>query len=95
MVSCCCHLVIKSCPTLCNHIDFSPPGFSVHGISQASILEWAAILLQGIFLTQVEPVSPAFVGGFSTTEPPGKPNSQAKNLGLGTSWHLQQLRLHI
>ena len=33
--------------------DPSPPGFSVHGIFQARILEWVAIfLLQGIFPTQ-------------------------------------------
>ena len=34
-------------------VDCSPPGSSVHGISQARVLEWVAIsLLQGIFLTQ-------------------------------------------
>ena len=33
-------LVAKSCPTLCNPMDCSPLGFSVHGISQARILEW-------------------------------------------------------
>ena len=37
----CCCLVAKSCPTLCNPIDCSPPG-SVHGISQARTLEWVA-----------------------------------------------------
>ena len=31
------------CPTLCDPIDYSPPGFSVHGISQTRILEWVAI----------------------------------------------------
>ena len=31
------------CPTLCIRMDCSPPGSSVHGISQARILEWAAI----------------------------------------------------
>ena len=31
---------------------FVTPGSSVHGISQAGILEWVAILLQGISLTQ-------------------------------------------
>ena len=35
--------VTQSCPTLCDPMDCSPPGSSVHGISQASILEWAAI----------------------------------------------------
>ena len=36
-------LVAKSCPTLCDPMDCSPPGPSVHGISQAKILEWVAI----------------------------------------------------
>ena len=46
-------LVAQSCPTLCDPMDCSPPGSSVHGILQARILEWVAIaLLQGIFLTQ-------------------------------------------
>ena len=36
-------LVSQSCPTLCNPKDCSPPGSSVHGISQARILEWGAI----------------------------------------------------
>ena len=31
------------CPTLCNPVDCSPPGSSVHGISQAKILQWVAI----------------------------------------------------
>ena len=38
-----CMLVAQSCPTLCNAMDCSPPGSSVHGILQASIQEWAAI----------------------------------------------------
>ena len=36
-------LVIQSCPTLCNPVDYSPPGSSVHGILLARILEWVAI----------------------------------------------------
>ena len=36
-------LVTKSCLTLCDPMDCSPPGSSVHGISQARILEWDAI----------------------------------------------------
>ena len=39
----CCYLVAKSCLTLCNPMNCSPPGSSVHGISQARILEWVAI----------------------------------------------------
>ena len=39
---CCCCLVAQSCPTLLDPMDCSPPGSSVHGISQARILEWVA-----------------------------------------------------
>ena len=55
----------------CDPVDCSPPGSSVHGISQARTLEWAAIiLLQGIFPTQeLNPVSPALAGEFFTDEP--------------------------
>ena len=35
--------VAQSCPTLCNPIDCSLPGSSVHGIFQARVLEWGAI----------------------------------------------------
>ena len=33
----------QSCPTLCNTIDGSPPGYPIPGILQARILEWIAI----------------------------------------------------
>ena len=36
---CACVLVAQLCPTLCDPIDCSPPGSSVHGIFQATILE--------------------------------------------------------
>ena len=39
----CHHLITKSCPTLSNSLDCSPPGSSVHGITQARILEWVII----------------------------------------------------
>ena len=34
---------VKSCPTLSDPMDCSLPGFSVHGIFQARVLEWVAI----------------------------------------------------
>ena len=34
---------LQSCPTLCTCTDCSPPGFFVHGVLQARILEWVAI----------------------------------------------------
>ena len=36
-------LVAQSCLTLCDPVDCSPPGSSVHGILQARILGWVAI----------------------------------------------------
>ena len=36
-------LVTQSCLTLCRLVDCSPPGSSVHGISQARMLEWVAL----------------------------------------------------
>ena len=35
--------LLQSCPTLCDPIDGSPPGSSVHGIFQAGVLEWGAV----------------------------------------------------
>ena len=37
-------VLVAVCLTLCNPTDYSPPGLSVHGILQARILEWIAIL---------------------------------------------------
>ena len=38
-----CSLLAQLCPALRNPMDCSPPGSSVHEISQARILEWVAI----------------------------------------------------
>ena len=38
----------QSCPTLCDHMDCSPPGSSIHGISQARIVDWVAISFSNI-----------------------------------------------
>ena len=42
-LNCCCACLHQSCLTLCDPMDCKPPGPSVHGILQASILEWVAI----------------------------------------------------
>ena len=34
---------LQSCPTLCDPVDYSPPGSSVHGILQVRMLEWIAM----------------------------------------------------
>ena len=38
-----CVLVVQSCPTLCDPMDYSPPGSSVDGILHARRLEWVVI----------------------------------------------------
>ena len=48
-----CAQLLQSCLTLCDPMDCSPPGSSVHGILQARILEWVAMpSSKGIFPTQ-------------------------------------------
>ena len=48
-----CAKLLQSCLTLCEPMDCSSPGYSVHEVLQARILEWGChALLQGIFLTQ-------------------------------------------
>ena len=42
-----CVLCAQSCPTLCDPMDCSPRGSSVHGIFQASVLEWGAVSFPG------------------------------------------------
>ena len=42
-----CGLVPESCLTLCDPMDYSPPGSSVHEISQERTLEWAVIFSSG------------------------------------------------
>ena len=79
----------QSCPTLCHPMDCSPSGSSVHGISQARILEWVSFhfLLQRIFLAfPIEPASPALAGRFFTTAPPGKPFHFPRTQDLGFEW---------
>ena len=48
-----CAKSLPSCPTLCDPVDCSPPGSSVHRIPQARILEWDAVASSGgVFPTQ-------------------------------------------
>ena len=67
-----------SCVQLCDPTDCSLSGSSVHGISQARILEWVAISssrdLPDPGIKPVSPASPALAGRFLTTEPQGSPH---------------------
>ena len=68
---------LQSRLTLCDPMDHSLPGFTIHGVSQAGILEWVAI-----FLLQLDPrdqaplslMSPSLTGElFLPLAPLGKP----------------------
>ena len=65
--------VAQSCPTLCNPMDCSLPGCSVHGIFQARVLEWVAISFsRDIPNPGMELRSPALQAGTLRFESPGK-----------------------
>ena len=67
-------LVAQSCLTLCDSMDYSLPGSSVHGILQARVLEWVAIpSSRRSSQPGTEPGSPALQADFFPSEPPGKP----------------------
>ena len=58
----------------CDPVDCSPPSSSVHGISQANILEWVVISFSsGSYQPRNWTHVFCIAGGFFTTEPPGKP----------------------
>ena len=66
--------VAQSCPTLCDPVDSSPPGSSVHGILPAKILEWLAFPSPGDLPDPgIKPRSPALQADVLTSESPGKP----------------------
>ena len=63
--------VAQSCPTLCDPMDSSPPGSSVHGILPARILEWVAISFsRGSSNPGIEPRYPRLQADALTSEPP-------------------------
>ena len=45
--------VAQSCPTLCDPMDCSLPGSSVHGVFQARVLEWGAIAFSILQATSI------------------------------------------
>ena len=66
-----CDQSLPSCPILCDPVDCSPPGSSVHGILQVWILEWVAMSFsRGSSDLGIEPLflmSSALAGRFFTT----------------------------
>ena len=94
--------VTHSCLTLCDPMDCSWPGSSVHRISQTRILEWVAISFSKGFSWPRDWTHVSHLAGkFLPTEPPRKPltqltgiiywNLQIFNMSLVNSWSEQQL----
>ena len=70
----CCDKSPQSCLTLCDPVDCSPPGSSVHGILQVRIPEWVAVSFsRDLPNPGIEPGSPALQADALSSEPPGKP----------------------
>ena len=73
---------LDSMPNLCDPMNCSLAGSSVHGIILARILEWIAIPPPGDFpdpgIEPTAPVALALVGRFFTTELPGKPSEMTQ-----------------
>ena len=79
-------LVAQVCLTLCNTMDCSPPGSSVHGILQAKTLEWVAMPSpRRSSHPGIKPRSLALQAGSLPSEPAGKP----KNTGVDSLSLLQ------
>ena len=67
-------LVSQFCPTPCDSMDCSQPGSSVHGISQAGILEWGAMpSSRGSSYPLIELRSPVLQANSLRSELPWKP----------------------
>ena len=70
-------LEAQSCLILCDCMDWSPPGPSVHGIFQATILEWVAIPLPGDLPHRcTKPRSPTLKANSLLSDPPRKPGTK-------------------
>ena len=79
---------LQSCPTLCEHIDGSPPGFPILGILQAKTLEWIAISFSNAWKWKVKGKSISHVRLFPTPwtaayQAPASMDFPGKSTGVG------------
>ena len=66
---------LQACPTLCDFMDYSPPGSSVHGLSRQEY--WSGLPFPSpgdLPDTEIKPGSPAPQADSLLSEPPGKSN---------------------
>ena len=87
---------LPSC-ILCNPMDCRSPGSSVHGILQARILEWVAILFsRGASRPGIKLRSPTLWADSLLSEPPGKPTLQIVGAKKKVYWRwYNSLELHF
>ena len=78
--------VSQLCPTLCNPMDCSLSGFSVHGILQARILEWVDFPFSRGSSQPRDQTQVSLIDSLPS-KPPGQPN----NIGVGSLSLLQQI----
>ena len=86
------HAHAQLCPTLFDPTNCSPPGSSVHGISQARILEWVDIFFsRGSSQPRDWTWVSCTAGRFFTTIPPGKPNNRYRVSFVWQKWYQTRL----
>ena len=72
-----CAKVLQPCPALCDPVNHSLPGSSVHGTLQARILEWVAFpFSRGLSSPGIEPMSPTLQANSLLAESQWKPNNK-------------------
>ena len=73
-------LASQLCLTLCNHLDCSPPGYSVHGIPQTRMLEWVVMSFSRGSSQTRDRTQVSYIASDSLpSEPPGKPALELKS----------------
>ena len=87
-------LCAQSCLTLCNPMDYSPPGSSVRGILQTGILQWVAISFSRRSSQPRDQTCISCIAGrFCITETPG--NSSYINLRKVSSKYPNEVKSRI
>ena len=86
--ACICAKSLQLCLTLCDPVDCSLPSSSIHGISQARILEWVAMLsFWGSSQPRDRTCDSCIAGGFFITESRGKPTAHHSSSHFDSCLH--------
>ena len=88
-------LASQLCLTLCDHLDCSPPGSSVHGIPQTRMLEWVVMSFSRGSSQTRDRTQVSYIASDSLpSEPPGKPALELKSESESHSVVCNSLRPH-